>query len=85
MTHPFPPLLADAKTMACLLDIGESTFHEKVRRGVLPSGYRVDGCVRWDPHEVAEVFKFGQSRKQQKQTEDPVMELIRAEEERRAR
>jgi predicted DNA-binding transcriptional regulator AlpA len=43
-----PPSYLSCASLARELDVSESTVHEMVRRGVLPSPVKLSsGCVRW--------------------------------------
>jgi len=51
-------LLVDDKGAAAMLDMGRSTFREKVRIGLMPQPVRIGGLTRW---RVADLRRFVES------------------------
>ena len=45
--RPYPPDWLSASDAAYLLSIGESTFRDYVRQGILPAGIMIIGSRRW--------------------------------------
>lgn len=53
---PYPPIYADEPTMAALLCLGESTFRDYVRRGLLPPGRLIGSSRRWKVEDVTKAL-----------------------------
>ena len=53
---PYPCIWADAKTVADLFCIGESTFRDHVTSGLLPQGVRIGGKRLWRVSQIDEAL-----------------------------
>jgi len=71
---PVPPIWADARRMAQLLCMAESTFREHVAAGRLPQGGVIGGKRLW---RVADVDEALVSLLPEPKNTDPVMSRIR--------
>jgi hypothetical protein len=72
---PYPPLWADEPTMAALLCMGESTFREYARRGLVPEGVLIGSLRRWKVDAVsATLDRLG---KTDSDTADPYLQKLR--------
>ena len=74
---PCPPVWADARRMAELLCMAESTFRKHVANGTLPEGKVLDGKRLWRVADVDEALaKLPPSEKDAELGADPVLERI---------
>ena len=79
MTAPLPclPVWADARRMAGLLCMAESTFRKHVAAGTLPQGKVLDGKRQWRVADVDEALaKLPPSEKDAEPGMDRVLEAL---------
>jgi predicted DNA-binding transcriptional regulator AlpA len=59
--QPAAPLLVDAKSAACMLAIGRSTFWDWVKKGKAPKPVDANGITRWRVADLQQLVQAMQT------------------------